>query len=203
MAGMRPLTKAEINLTFNELASLRDKALFILGIKSGFRITELLSMPLSMLYQHGKIVDRVTVERKSMKGKITSRDVILHSEAKRVLLEYIETVLIPVHGKGILKDKFFPLFPSRQKDKYGNIKALDRRMAWVILKNAFSGAELTGRLATHSMRKTFCKDTHKKLGGDIRQTQVAMGHSDPKTTMEYLPPDQDAIDAAILSDNEE
>lgn len=202
MSGTRPLTKEEIALTRTLFKSLRDESLYVLGIKAGFRVTELLSLRLSDIFQHGSIVARVKVERKSMKGKVRSRDVALHSDAKSILLQYIKTELISVFGKEILKDKFFPLFPSRQKDKYGKIVAIKRCQAWNILKAAYNEAEMTGHLATHSMRKTFAKNTYKNLDKDLRQLQLALGHADIRTTIEYLPPDQDAIDKAIMGDDE-
>jgi hypothetical protein len=47
----------------------RNKALFILGVRSGFRISEMLSLTVGDVFQHGKVVDHVTVARKHMKKK--------------------------------------------------------------------------------------------------------------------------------------
>jgi hypothetical protein len=47
MKGCRPLTEAEVALvrrSFGGRYGRRDRALFLLGVKSGFRISELLSL---------------------------------------------------------------------------------------------------------------------------------------------------------------
>jgi hypothetical protein len=57
----------------------RDNCLFILVIRTGYRISELLSLRVQDVQQHGKIVDKVAVARKAMKGgkagKATGRTV--------------------------------------------------------------------------------------------------------------------------------
>ncbi len=50
MRGTRPLTDEEIEIvsgSFSGRFELRDRALFLLGVKSGFRISELLSLRLN------------------------------------------------------------------------------------------------------------------------------------------------------------
>jgi integrase len=63
----------------------RNKALFILGVRSGFRISEILSLTVGDVLQHGKVMDHVTVARKHMKKKTEGRGVPLHPEARAAL----------------------------------------------------------------------------------------------------------------------
>jgi integrase len=51
----------------------RDKALFILGLKIGLRISELLSLKVGDAYQYDRVVDSVYVERKYMKREVEGR----------------------------------------------------------------------------------------------------------------------------------
>jgi integrase len=70
MRGCRPLTDSEIALvsrSFGGTYAARDRALFIVGIKTGFRIAELLSLQVGDVWQYGRVVDQVTVERAHMK----------------------------------------------------------------------------------------------------------------------------------------
>jgi integrase len=79
--GCRPLTDQEIEVvgkSFSGIYAKRNKALFMRGLKTGYRITELLSLRVGDVYQHEKGIDRVTVQRRNMKGKMRSRTVILH-----------------------------------------------------------------------------------------------------------------------------
>ncbi len=73
-----------------------------------------------------------------------------------------------------------PLFPSR---KFGN--ALSRSQAHRILEKAFQKAGLNGKLATHSLRKTFAQRIYD-ASGDIFLVQELLGHKSVETTKEYL-----------------
>ena len=44
MAGCRPLTDAEVQVVEQTFVNARDRALFVLGVYTGFRISELLSL---------------------------------------------------------------------------------------------------------------------------------------------------------------
>jgi integrase len=95
MKGCRPLTEEEVLLaqrSFGGVYAARDKALFLLGVKSGFRISELLSLRVGDVSQHGRLVDRVTVPRRAMKGKQESRTVLLHPDAKAALAAWLLTL---------------------------------------------------------------------------------------------------------------
>jgi integrase len=92
MKGCRPLTEEEVELlqhSFGGVYADRDKALFLLGVKSGFRSGELLSLRLGDVAQHGRLVDRVTVPRRHMKNQREGRTVLLHPEAKAALATWL------------------------------------------------------------------------------------------------------------------
>jgi integrase len=93
MRGCRPLTGSEITLivqSFGGTDAARDKALFLLGVKSGFRISELLSLRISDVWEHGKLVSRVTVARRYMEHKPEGRT-ISRVQAWRILQEAYAT----------------------------------------------------------------------------------------------------------------
>jgi integrase len=69
MKGCRPLTDSEIENVMTMFETTRDKTLFQFMLNTGFRITEALSIQVKDIMRLGKIVDRVTVERKHMKKK--------------------------------------------------------------------------------------------------------------------------------------
>jgi integrase len=73
MKGCRPLTDSEIATVKGAFARTRDKALFILGLKTGLRISELLSLKVGDVYQYGRLADVVYVERKHMKNGLFLR----------------------------------------------------------------------------------------------------------------------------------
>jgi site-specific recombinase XerD len=61
----------------------------MLGIKAGFRISELIAIRVQDVMQYGKLADRVEVARQHMKGKQHSRSVPLHSDAREALAAWL------------------------------------------------------------------------------------------------------------------
>lgn len=176
MSGCRSLTVEEIRRVIEALSSKRDKALFITGIKTGFRITELLSLTPKSIREDGTIY----VVKQNMKGKLRGRAVPLHPDARAQLIEYINESKCQVDSK---------LFP------------LSRFQAHRILKDAYNAIGITGKVATHSMRKTFATNVYNRLDKDILKTGKALGHVTGfayKNTEQYLEVNQDEINKAIL-----
>jgi len=192
MKGSRPLTEDEVAIvakSFGGQYAARDKALFLLGVKSGFRISELLSLAVGDVYRHGHIVDRVTVARAHMKRKLEGRTVVLHPDAKAALAAWLLELRQMAAVTGDI-----PLFRSRK----GN-KAMSAVQAWRILQEAYATNGLTGQLGTHAMRKTFATRVYEKLNHDLVRTQKALGHKNINSTVSYLAFREEEIDAAILA----
>lgn len=193
MNGCRPLTDLELESVLKSLDfgryKLRNRALFILGLKSGFRISELLSLKIGDVYQDGNIKKHVSVERKNMKKKLKGRSIILHPVAQQALMNWIEC-----RERGSIPDPKSFLFESRKSKDH----AISRITAWKIFSHAFKACQLDGKLGTHSMRKTFAKKIHEILGKDLVRTQKALGHANVNSTISYLSFDEREIDDAIL-----
>jgi len=200
MAGCRALTDAEIGLvrrSFGGEFAKRDEALFVLGVKAGFRISELIAIRVKDVRQYGQMADRVEVSRQYMKGKHHSRSVPLHPEAREALAQWLP--LLHARLGGLLPDDT-PVFCSRVKDpRTGMLRAISRAQGWRILKDAFETNELGVKLATHSLRKTFATRVHTAYAGDLRKTQRALGHQNINSTLHYLALDDAAVDAGILA----
>ena len=84
MRGCRPLSEVEIERVldaFDGATERRDRALFLLGVRSGFRIAELLSVRVRDIFDETGLVDRVTVARRFMKHGAEGRTVLLHPAA--------------------------------------------------------------------------------------------------------------------------
>lgn len=186
MKGCRAITDIEIELVKKELKNPRDYAIFILGLKCGFRVSELLSIKVSDVIQFNSIVSHLTVSRKNMKGKHSSRTTILHPEAKSAILELI-------NAEHLESEHY--LFQSRK----GINQPIKRGQAWTILKTAFRMCQLQGKVATHSLRKSFAARVYEATNKDIVKTQHALGHKSLSSTSSYLDASSDEIDNAILS----
>lgn len=184
MKGSRPLTTEEISATLTAISSNRhaprDRCLFILGIRTGFRISELLSLKI----KDAKNVSEITVSRAHMKKKIEGRTVPLHPEAKEAI-SYHLFFLATTDIEG-------PLFPSQTG---GGMK---RSAALKMFTKAFKSCGLSGKLGTHCMRKTFAKRMYEILGHDLLKVQEAMGHKSLSSTASYIGVNQSEIREAFL-----
>ena len=168
----RSLSDAEIANVLERLTSLRDKCLFILGVKTGFRISEILSLTPADVQG-----DTITVRRCNMKGKRSSRSVPLHPIAKAAVKAYLDALGCPP----------LRLFP------------MTRQHARRIISGAAKAAGLAGCISTHSMRKTFGMRVYQVTGKNVVAAQRALGHASLASTSHYLSIGQDEVDAAILA----
>jgi integrase len=185
MAGCRPLSEDEIEAMKESLDQMRDRLLFTLGVKCGFRISELLSLNIKDVIENDDVTERVTVSRRNMKGKLFSRSVILTDEARAAIAEYINSL------ETWTRDQ--PLFKSRQGDN----QPISRIRAGAIMRRAKAEAGINGPVATHSMRKTFAETVYKLSGHNLLLTKEALGHTSAQNTEKYLAVAQKDVDAII------
>jgi site-specific recombinase XerD len=189
MKGMRPLSTEEVmavSKSFSGPYALRNKALFVLGVRTGFRVSELLSLQVGDVLQHGQVVKQITVKRRNMKGKIEGRTIPLHIDAQTALASYLAQRQV---------GSAEPLFPSQKAPS----EPITRIQAWRVLQEAYGANGLTGNLGTHAMRKSFARKVYQVSGHDLLSTQRALGHKSMSSTMSYLSFEQSAVDAAILA----
>ena len=161
--------------------NLRDYCLFILGINSGLRISDLLTLNVSNVYANGKIKDRIVIrEKKTNKLK----DFPLGETSKKALKEYV-VALEPGQA----------LFPSRK-----GCKPITRQQAYRILNDAARVIGIKDKIGTHSLRKTFGYHAFK-AGIDITRIQKLLNHSSPSVTLAYIGITQDELDHVYLTLN--
>lgn len=200
MRGSRPLNRQEY-YTASALLSgkmaMRNRAMFSLGVNAGFRVTEITSLKIGDLVERdGSIVDRVTVSRLNMKGKKNSRTIRLNNKAKAAIRPWLESL-----AKQNVVNKNDYVFRSIR----GNYPVC-RSQAWKILAHAYRVAGFKGKLGTHAMRKTFANNVYDYFLGLVaagekidafRLTSKALGHSDIKSTDQYLSFRTEEIDRAV------
>ena len=181
MKGTRPLDNTEIRLVsacFDGIYEHRNRGLFMLGVSIGGRISELLSLTIGDVYQNGKAVTDLLFDRSIVKGGEISRAVPVNVDGRAAIEN-----LIAWHEeqyKTIAPAR--PLFPSRNKN--GSV-AMNRQTAHEMLKKAFQEAGLNGKLATHSLRKSFAQRVYEE-SGDIYLVQELLGHRNVSTTQKYI-----------------
>jgi site-specific recombinase XerD len=188
LKGARQLTDEEIRKVaqrFNGRYAIRNRALFVLGLACGGRISELLSLNIGDIWQHGKPVDIIYFKKANTKGKRQGRGVPIKQAAKEAIFELITWY----HKKRDAVTDDMPLFLSQKGGR------ITRQQAHDILKDAFKESQLLGKVSTHSLRKTYANKLLKQ-GGNLHTVKEALGHTSIATTQEYLGIDFDEFFSA-------
>ena len=181
MKGTRPLDNDEIRRVsgcFTGTFAPRNRGLFMLGVSTGGRISELLSLSVGDVYQNRKPVTDLLYGKSIVKGGEVSRSVPVNADGRRSIDELVNWHRR--HYRSVASKR--PLFPSRHKS--GTVP-MHRQTAHAILKTAFIEAGLNGHIATHSLRKSFAQRLYDKTG-DIYMVQELLGHRNISTTQKYL-----------------
>ena len=167
----------------------------MLGVSTGGRISELLSLQIGDVWQNGKPVTDLLFEKSIVKGGEFSRSVPVNRDGRGAI-----EALIGWHCEVYnTRDSSRPLFPSRNGQ---GTQRMSRRTAHDVLKAAFEAAGLNGHLATHSLRKSFAQRLYDRTG-DIFAVQEMLGHKSVATTQQYLGVNyasvRDALEAMSLA----
>lgn len=171
---IREKNKIEEIKSILKIKSYRDYLLFVMGINTGLRISDLLKLKVLDVKEKSHITIR---EEKTNKEK----RFILNSNLKEQLEPYIT----------LLKDEDY-LFQSRQ----GEHKPLDRSQAYRIINNAAKKAGIQDKIGTHTLRKTFGYH-HYKLHKDVAVLQDILNHSAPSVTLRYIGINEDIKDKSL------
>lgn len=179
---IRDKTKIEAMKKVLRGQSLRDYVLFILGINSGLRISDLLALDVQdVADEKGKPRDRLVVtEQKTGKRK----EFPLSAAVQKAIREYLMSRVSRPQE---------PLFPSR-KAGY----RLQRRQAYEILSVAAKSVGIDESIGTHTLRKTFGYHAYH-AGYDVTRIQNALNHTSPGVTLRYIGITQDDMDEMYMA----
>ena len=201
MTGSRSLTELEIQnilQAFEGKYEIRNRTLFLLGLNTGARISELLALNEGDAWKYKRPVETIYFQKRHTKGKLVGRQITIKSGAQQAIFELIKWKRQQKESKALDA----PLFVSRQGGR------LKRKQAHNIFSDAFDACELPGQVTTHSLRKTFANHVrfaHRRLrltvlrasGGNIKVLQELLGHKHLSTTEAYLSAEEDELRAAV------
>ncbi|OYD08534.1 site-specific integrase [Paludifilum halophilum] len=163
-------SKRKITAMKNAL-SPRDRLLFVIGVNSALRVSDLLSLKVKDV--RGR--DFITLnEKKTRKAKRFKINASIKREVNRYL------------ASGDFGDDEY-LFRSPRANK-----PISRVAAWKNLNKAAAAVGLE-EVGTHTLRKTFGYWAHKS-GVPITVIQKAFNHTHPAITQRYLGITQDDVD---------
>ncbi len=181
MKGTRPLNNAEIRKVsdaFEGIFAIRNRSLFMLGVSVGGRISELLALKVNDVWQNGKPVTDLLFDLNIVKGREMSRAVPVNIDGREAIEDLI-TWQTELYGN---TDPTRSLFTSRNGQ---GSQRMTRKAAYDVLKDAFEGAGLNGKLGTHSLRKSYAQRLYEQTN-DIYAVQEMLGHKSVITTQRYL-----------------
>jgi len=192
--GCRPLSEEEVAWLLDACEGrhrARDFALIVMGIHTGFRISELLSLRVSDVWDGSKITGEVRVAKGYMKGKKKARTMPLHKKVQEALLAYLQASRM---WHPLFED--WPLFPAQ-----GRPTRLSTRQAYEIIVAAAQRAGLdVERVGTHSLRKTFARRMWESplVQRDPAKVARLLGHCSWGNALRYLE-FADELDAAVVA----
>lgn len=175
-------------------AQPRERLLVELGMETGLRISELLSLTVRDVWDGQKPVAMVRLSRRHLKGgrgvrarPVRSRAIPLNAPAREAIAHSFA---------GERRQPQEPLFISR---KSGCTHPMTRRHASRLIRHVFLAAGLPRHKvwAGHSLRRRFVRRIYEAHGINI--ARAAVGHRWINTTQIYLGLDEEEAQAAILS----
>lgn len=202
LAGRKPTQAAESLTCYDEIKLMadyllstgtyryRNYALFITGICTGFRISDLVRLKVCdvMDVTTKQFHDHIDIyEKKTGKRTVSRVDEVVITEAiKEAIKIYLDSIHWKVNGNDYL-------FKSRKRNSLGEYK-LDESQGYRIITGAAEGVGLQEHVGSHTLRRTFLNiayilATVSKLNGTgnaLAACQVLARHSSQEITSRYM-----------------
>jgi integrase len=162
----------------------RDLLLFVVGINTALRISDLLQLQINhFLNEQGKVKRRFWIKERK-RGK--RHEVVINTSIREALDEYLGAFA------DIEKDRNnFVFFNSATNDYSAPIK---RGQAWKFITSICREASLFGNFGTHSLRKTW--GYHARMSGvDLALIMYKLNHESIAYTKRYLGITDDELQA--------
>jgi integrase len=158
----------------------RNYALIVLGAHTALRIWDLLHLKWNDVYdaKSGKFRSHINLTEKKTGKRQT---IALNPKAAEALRLYLP------HGRGAY------IFVGSHRDE----KPISRVQAWRIIRIAADAVRAAGRIACHSLRKTFGYFAWKMGALPVMLTDI-FNHSSYEVTRRYLGITQDDRDGVYL-----
>lgn len=200
MARCRPITRDEQTAVEAVLLQAvnypeRNRCLLVLGIETGLRISEILSIKFSDVFAvSGEIKTKLVIQKRHCKGKAKSRRIMLSPAAKDAVCRALDEA----YGTRSTypEDHLFGMAYRRG--------AISRWRAYQIVSTALKAAGVTHTRGTHTMRKTRAQRvgltaTRKAVSGDsltmpLAAVRDALGHASVQATEKYIESASEEVD---------
>lgn len=182
MSVARYLEPEERTRLLGQLQSPRDRLLVQLGLFTGFRISEILSLKWRQVWTANGPAREIEIPRRCLKNGRGSRRAAVRSRRVPVLAPVAEALrehLFAEFGSGSPPATAW-LFPSPRN----SAQALTRRQAFGIVAAAATRAGLNGSIGTHSLRRSLATDCYRAVG--LIEARDLLAHSSVTVTERYV-----------------
>lgn len=177
--------KKEINIIkmYLKSKSIRDYLLFVLGINTNLRISDIIDLKVEDVWDNKKVKDYITLNEKKTKKY---RKIRINDSLGKAISEFV---------KSEKPEPYDYLFASRKGGGH-----ISRQQACNILSQAGDFCGLKEPLSPHSLRKTWGYWAYKS-GVSLLLIMDALNHSSLAITKKYLGITQDEIDDVFINLN--
>lgn len=184
---IRDMKKIKAIKVLLKARSERDHLMFVLGINSGLRISDIRDMKIEdIIDKDGKVKDRHTlVENKTGKTK----NYPFNENVRQAITDYTASL-----SEGFKMGDY--LFKSRE----GKNSPISRQQAWRVLNDVAEAVGIKDNIGTHTLRKTFGYHQYQ-AGTSLTLLQHLFNHSAPSITLRYIGITQDDMDDVVLKLN--
>lgn len=172
-----PRKIAQIKNVLKGAGRYRDLLLFVVGINTALRISDLLKLQSRDFFtSEGDIKPRFWL-KESKRGK--RREVEINDSMREILAFYLNA-----YSAMTQNPNFYVFFSTRAGD-YNHSKPLSRTQAWKLIADICKDVGLSGNFGTHTLRKTWGYHARKQ-GEDLATIMHMLNHSNLATTKRYL-----------------
>ena len=149
--------------------SARDYLLFVLGINTGIRVNQLLSLKVKDIYTGNEFKEFLNVRDDDKPSR--EKAVYLNSNVRNAARLYLES-------RDFTGEQY--LFQSKK-----NPQPITRQQAYRIINQAAKEVGIPGKIGTHTLRKTFGYHAYRK-GIAISILMDIYNHHSPAETLHYI-----------------
>lgn len=162
----------------------RNYLLFVMGINVGLRISDLLSLRISDVWQNGKCVEAIVIREQKTKKY---RTIALNGATEEAIERYLGSL------KTFNEDDW--LFKSR---KYGT--PLTKQSAHRIINQIMADCGIVGHWGTHTLRKTFAYQLYMANAEQpmiLEYLMKLLNHSSQQITLAYMGIEQQQLNNLV------
>ena len=166
---------AQIKNLLRGQSRYRDKMLFVTGINTALRISDLLGLQVGQFMEDSKRIRSRFWIKEQKRGK--RHEIVINQSIRDALEEYMHTF-----PDSIKNPENFLFFSTKVRDYSEPVK---RGQAWMIISSICRDVGLRGNYGTHSLRKTW--GYHARMQGvDLALIMHKLNHESIAYTRRYL-----------------